>query len=106
VAFCVVSHSPREPFKTANRPATAIPQGVPTLPNGSPARYEILVAAGYPQFSVSTMGRAVEFLADAGRRSLSVADVQKEIWRRHAPEVVRYAYIDPFERILPDTNNY
>lgn len=108
-ALCVVSHSPAEPFKSANRLATAMTQGVPTLASGSPACDEILVAAGYPQFSVSTahdIDRALEFLADPARRSLYVADVQREIWRRHAPEVVRDAYVELFERILPDTDNY
>lgn len=108
-ALCIVSHSPAEPFKSPNRFATAMTQGVPTLASGSPACDEILVAAGYPQFSVSTtldVDRALEFMADPARRNLYVADVQREIWRRHAPEVVRDAYVGLFERILPDSDNY
>lgn len=108
-ALCVVSHSPEEPFKSANRFVTAMVQGVPTLASGSPSCDEILEAAGYSQFSVRTtldVDRALEFLADPVRRSAYVADVQREIWRRHAPEVVRRAYVDLFERILPDKDNY
>lgn len=108
-ALCIVSHSPAEPFKSPNRFATAMMQGVPTLASGSPACDEILEAAGYSQFSVGTtldVDRALEFLADPARRSLHVADVQREIWRRHAPEVVRHAYVELFERILPDSDNY
>lgn len=107
--LCIVSHSPLEPFKSPNRFATAMTQGVPTLASGSPACYEILEAAGYPQFSVDTtldVDRALEFLADSGRRSDYVADVQKEIWKRHGPDVVRRAYVELFERILPVGNNY
>lgn len=84
-------------------------QGVPTLASGSPSCDEILFAAGYPQFSVSTtadLDCALEFMADPARRSRYVADVQREIWRRHAPEVVRDAYVELFDRIMPDTDNY
>ncbi len=108
-ALCIVSHSAEEPFKSANRFATATVQGVPTLASGSPACDEILEAAGYPQFSVNDtleMDKALDFIADPVRRSLYVADVQEEIWRRHSPEVVRDAYVDLFEGILPDRDNY
>lgn len=108
-SLCVVSHSPSEPFKSPNRFATAMIQGVPTLASGSPACDDILQAAGHPQFSVATerdVDRALEFLADPDRRSSYVTDVQAEIWRRHSPEVVRRAYLDLFERMLPDTDTY
>lgn len=107
--LCIVSHSPTEPFKSPNRFAAAMTLGVPTLASGSPACDEILEAAGYPRFSVRTtldVDRALEFLADPAQRSLYVADVQREIWRRYAPEVVRQAYVELFERILPDSDNY
>ena len=108
-ALCVVSHAPSEPFKSANRFATAMTQGVPTLASGSPACDEILEAAGYPQFSVSTeldIDGALQFLADSERRNRYVADVQREIWRRHGPDVVRQAYAGLFEKMLPDRDNY
>ncbi|NQW50077.1 MAG: hypothetical protein HQ465_02440 [Rhodospirillales bacterium] len=108
-ALCVVAHSPAEPFKSANRFTTAMIQGVPTLTSGSPACDDILEAAGHPLFSVCTtsdVDRALECLADSGRRRDYVADVQREIWLRHAPEVVRRAYVELFEWVLPDRDNY
>jgi glycosyltransferase involved in cell wall biosynthesis len=84
-------------------------QGVPTLASGSPACDDILQAAGYGQLSVSTtleVDRALEFLADTGRRSSYVKNVQAEIWRRHSPETVRRAYLDLFEKMLPDRDTY
>jgi hypothetical protein len=108
-SLCIVSHSPSEPFKSPNRFATAMVQGVPTLASGSPSCDDILEAAGYSQFSVNTpldVDRALEFLADPARRAAYVADVQREIWRRHAPEVVTRAYLELFERIQPDRDNY
>jgi hypothetical protein len=108
-ALCLVSHSPSEPFKSPNRFATAMTQGVPTLASGSPACDDILQAAGYGQMSVSTtldVDRALEFLADPDRRSSYVTDVQAEIWRRHSPETVRRAYLDLFEKMLPDRDTY
>ncbi len=108
-ALCVVSHSPSEPFKSPNRFATAMIQGVPTLSSGSPSCDDILKAAGFPQFSVNTktdVDRALELLADPGRRSAYVTTVQAEIWRRHSPEVVRRAYLELFERLLPERDTY
>lgn len=107
--LCVVAHSAEEPFKSPNRFATAMVQGVPTLTSGSPACDEILQAAGYSLFSVKTtqdVDRAMEILNDRARRGGYVLDVQQEIWRRHSPEVVRRAYLDLFERMLPDQDNY
>lgn len=108
-SLCVVSHSPLEPFKSPNRFATAMTQGVPTLASGSPACDDILQASGYGQMSVSTtleLDRALQFLADPDRRNSYVTNVQAEIWRRHSPEVVRRAYLELFEKMLPDRDTY
>ena len=107
--LCVVSHAVEEPSKSPNRFVTAMTQGVPTLASGSPSCSEILAAAAHEMFAVESpyaVGRAMAELSDPAKRSAYVHDVQLEIWRRHSPEVVRRAYVELFERILPGEDNY
>lgn len=84
-------------------------QGVPTLVSGSLSRLPILEAAAHENFTVESpyaLGKAIAELSDANKRSRYVHDVQAEIWRRHSPQVVRRAYVDLFERVLPGNDNY
>lgn len=107
--LCVVSHAAEEPSKSPNRFVTAMTHGVPTLVSNSPSCADILNAAGHGMFSVESpfaLGRAMNRLADPEQRRAFVRDLQLEIWRRHSPDVVRRAYIELFERILPGNDNY
>ncbi|WP_422035603.1 glycosyltransferase [Reyranella sp.] len=107
--LCVVSHAADEPTKSPNRFVAAMMHGVPTLVSGSPACSEILSAAAHDMFAVETpyaLGRAVRELSDPDKRRSYVQDVQLEMWRRHSPEVVRRAYVELFERLLPGNDNY
>lgn len=107
--LCVVSHAAEEPSKSPNRFVTAMTHGVPTLVSGSPSCSEILAAAAYDMFAVESpyaVGRAMAELSDSAKRTAYVHDVQLEIWRRHSPEVVRRAYVELFEKILPGEDNY
>jgi hypothetical protein len=45
-------------------------------------------------------------LSDAGQRTAYVRDLQKEMWRRHAPDVVRLAYLQLFEKVWTDGSTY
>lgn len=107
--LCVVSHAADEPGKSPNRFVTAMMQGVPTLVSSSPSCLAILKAAAHENFAVEspyTLGKAIADLSDPQKRSTYVHDVQAEIWRRHSPQVVRRAYVDLFERVLPGNDNY
>jgi len=107
--LCVVSHAAEEPTKSPNRFVASMMHGVPTLVSGSPSCSEILGAAAHERFAVESpyaLGRAVRELSDPEKRRSYVHDVQLEIWRRHSPEVVRRAYIELFERLLPGNDNY
>jgi hypothetical protein len=60
-------------------------------------------------FSVGSpvaLGKAMTRLSDPEYRRTYVHDVQQEMWRRHSPEVVRRAYIELFESVLPGNDNY
>ena len=107
--LCIVSHAAEEPTKSPNRFVTATMHGVPTLASGSPSCLEILQATGYEMFAVDTvldLRRAIDLLSDDARRVAYVADLQREMWRRQAPAVVRRAYLELFEKILPGNDNY
>ena len=107
--LCVVSHAVEEPAKSPNRFVAAMMHGVPTLVSNSPSCSEILRAAGHGLFSVESplaLDRAMERLLDPEERHTYVHEVQLEMWRRHSPEVVRRAYLELFERILPGNDNY
>jgi len=107
--LCVVSHATEEPGKSPNRFVAAMMHGVPTLVSGSPSCSAILKAAGHENFAVESpyaLGRAITELSDPEKRRTYVHDVQLEIWRRHSPQVVRRAYVDLFERVLPGNDNY
>lgn len=107
--LCVVSHAAEEPSKSPNRFVTAMMQGVPTLVSNSQSCSEILSAAGYETFSIGSpvaLGRAMTRLSDPDYRRSYVHDVQQEMWRRHSPEVVRRAYFELFESVLPGNDNY
>ena len=107
--LCVVAHAANEPAKSANRFITATMHGVPTLVSGSPSCLELLDATGHRDFAVesaSDIDRLVEILSNADRRAAYVRDLQEEMWRRHAPDVVRQAYLELFEKIWTDSSNY
>lgn len=102
--LCVVSHASNEPAKSPNRFVTATVHGIPTLVSGSPASIELLNAAGYGEYAIELqqdIDHAMEMLSDQSRRAAYVADLQAEMWRRHAPEVVRRKYLELFQRLLP-----
>lgn len=101
--LCVVTHAPEETGKSPNRFVTATIHGVPTLVSPSPACLEILEAAGYAELAIRTpqdITNALRWLSDPERRSAYVSDLQREMWRRHSPQVVRSAYTTLFEKIL------
>jgi glycosyltransferase involved in cell wall biosynthesis len=101
--LCVVSHAPEERSKSPNRFVTATMHGVPTLVSGSPSCSEILEAAGYGEFEIDVtqdIDHAVEMLSDTARRAAYVADLQDEMWKRHAPSVVRDKYLELLQMIL------
>jgi hypothetical protein len=101
--LCIVSHAPQERSKSPNRFVTATMHGVPTLVSGSPSCAAILEAAGYGEFEIDLIrdiDQALEMLSDDGRREAYVADLQAEMWKRHAPEVVRGKYLDLMQLIL------
>jgi hypothetical protein len=100
--LCVVSHAPQEPSKSPNRFVTATMHGVPTLVSGSPSCIELLHAAGYGKFAVETpldVDRVVDLLSDPAQRIAYVSALQKEMWRRHAPDVVGDAYRALFQKL-------
>lgn len=108
--LCVVSHAEEEPSKSPNRFVTATIHGVPTLVSGSPSCIEILDAAGYGAFAIDTpldVRRAIEMLSNRAQRTAYVSDLQKEMWRRHAPEVVRHEYMEIMQKLLlvPDSDD-
>ena len=94
--LCVVSHAADEPSKSANRFVTATMHGIPTLVSGSPSCIEILDAAGYGEFAIEAprnIDRAIAMLSNPRQRAAYVSDLQKEMWQRHAPAVVRGEYL-------------
>ena len=102
-ALCIVSHAPEEMSKSPNRFVAATMHGVPTLVSGSPSCGEILEAAGYGEFEIDLtqdIDHALEMLSDSARRAAYVADLQGEMWKRHAPAVVRERYLDLMQTIL------
>lgn len=101
--LCIVSHAPEEQSKSPNRFVAATMQGVPTLVSGSPSCAAILEAAGYGEFEIDLtkdIDHVLEMLSDDARREVYVADLQTEMWKRHAPEVVRDKYLDLMQLIL------
>jgi len=101
--LCIVSHSPDEKSKSPNRFVTATMHGVPTLVSGSPSSSEILEAAGYGDFEIDVsadIDDAIEMLSDDARRAAYVADLQTEMWKRHAPSVIRDRYLELMQMIL------
>jgi hypothetical protein len=101
--LCIATHHSSEIGKSPNRFVTATIAGVPTLVSPIPACVDILRAAGYADLTISTeenLDRAIKWLSSANRRTSYVYDLQREIWQRHAPEVIRTAYIELFTRIL------
>lgn len=102
-ALCIVSHAPEERSKSPNRFVTATMHGVPTLVSGSPSCSEILEAAGYGDLEIDVpadIDHAIEMLSDDARRAAYVADLQTEMWKRHAPSVIRDKYLELMQMIL------
>lgn len=101
--LCIVSHATDEQGKSPNRFVTAIMHGVPTLVSGSPSCSEILEAAGYGEYEIEgyqDIDDALAMLADRPRRAAYVADLQSEMWKRHAPTVIRDKYLELMQLIL------
>ena len=101
--LCIVSHASEEQSKSPNRFVAATMHGVPTLVSGSPSCSEILEAAGYGDFDIEVsqdIDHALEMLSDGTRRAAYVADLQAEMFKRHAPEVVRDKYLELLQMIL------
>ena len=106
--LCVVSHALDEASKSPNRFVTATMQGVPTLISGSPSCIEILEAAGFGEFAIDAspdIDLAVEMLSDGERRAAYVTTLQAEMWRRHAPSVIRDKYLDLMQLIVRFRNS-
>ena len=101
--LCVISHAVEEPSKSPNRFVTATMHGVPTLVSTSPSSLDILEAAGYGRFAINgprDIDRAIEMLSAPDRRTAYVEDLQQEIQRRHAPDIVRREYAEVLQRTL------
>lgn len=101
--LCIVSHSSEEQSKSPNRFVASTIHGVPTLVSGSPSCSEILEAAGYGDFDIEgsqDIDDGLAMLADPERRAAYVADLQAEMWKRHAPDVVRDKYLELMQLIL------
>jgi len=84
-------------------------QGVPTLVSGSPSCLPILEAAAHENFAVESpyaLGKAIAELSDENKRSTYVQDLQPGDPATPPPQVVRRAYVDLFERVLPENDNY
>lgn len=106
--LCIVSHSANEQSKSPNRFVAATIHGVPTLVSGSSSCGEILESAGYGEFDIEgfqDIDHGLAMLADPTRRAAYVADLQAEMWKRHAPTVVRDKYLQLLQLILRFRNS-
>lgn len=101
--ICLVSHASEEQGKSPNRFIAATMRGVPTLVYNSTSCGEILAAAGYGEFEIEVsqdIDHALEMLSDDARREAYVANLQAEMWKRHAPDVIREKYLELMQLIL------